>query len=117
MEEIDKRKEAIDLWLKDKSISEIGLKLSRSRQWVHKWIICYKANPDNEWFKSFSRAPRTVHPRITGELEEQIITFRQKLCGQKYSQTGATSIQYEFYKAGMDPPPVWTINRILRRNK
>jgi putative transposase len=116
MEEINKRKEAIDLWLKGKNINEIGLKLSRSRQWVHKWINRYNADRDNEWFKSFSRAPKTVHPMITRELEEQIINFRQMLCGQKYSQTGATSIQYEFYKAGMDPPPVWTINRILRRN-
>jgi len=116
MEEINKRKEAIDLWLKGKNINEIGLILNCSRQWVHKWINRYNANPDNEWFNSFSKAPKTVHPRITRELEEQIINFRQMLCGRKYSQTGATSIQYEFYKSGMDPPPVWTINRILRRN-
>jgi len=29
-EDIDKRNEAIELWLKVRSISEIGLKLSRS---------------------------------------------------------------------------------------
>jgi len=116
MEEINKRKEAIDLWLKGKKIKEISLKLNRSRQWVHKWINRYNASPDHEWFKSFSRSPKTNPKGITQELEEQVINFREKLCGQKYSQTGATSIQYEFYKSGIEPPPVWTINRILKRN-
>lgn len=116
MEEIEKRKEAIALWLSGKKNEEISVSIEKSRQWVHKWIKRFKANPDSEWFCSQSNAPKTVKSKVSMNEEQQIIHFRKALSGEKYAQTGAISIQYEFYRFGLEPPPVWTINRVLARN-
>ena len=44
------RQEAIRLYLQDISVSRISSQLSRSRQWVHKWILKYKNNPGYDWY-------------------------------------------------------------------
>lgn len=116
MEEIEKRKEAINLWLNGNSIEQIVKSVDRSRQWVHKWINRYKVDPDSEWFCSHSTAPKTMRSKISTDVEQQIVHFRKALSGEKYAQTGAISIQYEFFRLGIDPPQVWTINRVLSRN-
>lgn len=116
MEELDKRREAVALFLSGKKIAEIAATVNKSRQWVHKWINRHKLNPDSDWFCSQSTAPKTKKAKISLELEREIIHFRKSLTGEKYAQTGAISIQYEFYRFGKEPPPVWTINRVLAKH-
>jgi len=111
--EISKRKEAINQWLQGKKPAEIAINLNRTRQWVHKWIKRYKNCKDSLWYQSESRAPKSNPNKLSLKQEEFIIAFRKKLTGQKYAQIGAINIQYEFYRQGLEAPPIWTINRVL----
>jgi hypothetical protein len=110
------RKQAVELHLQGVSITDISLKLGRSRQWVHKWIKRYYQTKSDHWFESISTTPKQVSRKIQSGVEETIIRIRQDLQCQKYSQKGALSILYEFERIGMNPPSMATINRVLKRN-
>jgi transposase len=114
--EIAKRKQAINLWLSGKSPSLIAKDLGLTRQWVYKWIRRYKEHPKGKWYLSESRAPKSKSVKLSHEKEQLIIDIRNRLSWQKYAQVGAISIQYEFYQRGLEPPAVWTINRILSKH-
>jgi transposase InsO family protein len=49
-------------------------------------------------------------------MEQLIIKIRKKLESTKYAQTGAGVIAWELTKLDIEPPPVWTVNRVLKRN-
>jgi len=49
-------------------------------------------------------------------MEQLIIQIRRRLEETKYAQIGAGAIAWEFTKLNLEPPPVWTINRVLKRN-
>ncbi len=115
-EDILQRKEAVIRWLNGSPPALIAQSLGKTRQWVYKWIKRYKSFPDGDWSRSHSRAPKTVRSQISEEQERQIVRIRNNLLGRKYSQIGALSIQYEFYRLGLKSPPIWTINRVLAKN-
>jgi transposase-like protein len=106
-DEIVLRKQAVELYLQDTPIVEIAFKLGKTRQWVYKWIDRYKVG-DPDWFRSLSNAPKRPAKRISGKVEQTIITIRQNLKGQKYAQKGAL--------INIKPPSIATINRVLKRN-
>ena len=116
MNEIEQRKEAIRRFNSGESVTSISANLSRSRQWVYKWIKRYKINPDSDWYIEQTRVPHQVTRSYDEDLESRVLAFRKSLDKEKYAQIGALSIQYEFLRHRIDPPPVWTINRILSRH-
>ncbi len=115
-DELILRKQAVELYLQDYSISDIVHKLDRSRQWVHKWITRYRTKGGDEWFHSESTSPKQVHNKTSQKEEELVINVRKALEGRIYSQTGALSIMYEIERMGLQAPSIPTINRILKRN-
>jgi putative transposase len=114
--EIEVWKFALELFLSGESKSEIASKTGKTRQWVHKWIGRYKANPEGNWFESESRAPKSAPLKTAPQLEQDILEVRNRLEGTKYAQIGSVSIQYEFISRGFEAPETWTINRVLKRN-
>lgn len=115
-DELILRKQAVELYLQDVPISDIVLKLDRSRQWVHKWITRYRTKGGDDWFHSESTSPKQVHNKTSQKEEELVINVRKALEGRIYSQTGALSIMYEIKRMGLRAPSIPTINRILKRN-
>jgi len=110
------RQEAVRLHLQGESVLAVASKIDRTRQWVYKWIGRYEQNPQGNWYKSESNAPKQLNRKIDNTLEKSVITIRKNLQNKPYSQKGALSIMYEFERLGMKSPSLSTINRILRRN-
>lgn len=110
------RQEAIRLYLQNISVSLISRELSRSRQWVHKWIAKYKNNPSTDWYKSESRAPKRIANVTPSDIEKTIVKARKDLVSRQYSQQGAISILYELDRIKVKAPSISTINRILKKH-
>ena len=110
------RQEAIRLYLQNISVSRISSQLSRSRQWVHKWIAKHKINPSTDWYKSESRAPKRIANVTPSDIEKTIVKARKDLVSRQYSQQGAISILYELDRIKVKAPSISTINRILKKH-
>ncbi len=109
------RREAIQLYIGGKAPTELCCILGRSRPWFYKWLRRYQTG-DPKWYKDVSKAPHRVANKIPEDVEQQIVEVRSRLEKSKYSQIGALAIQWEMEKLGVDPPPSWTIDRILKRH-
>jgi transposase InsO family protein len=117
MDVYESRKQAISQYHAGAKISQIVRTLNKSRQWFYFWLKRYETyNGTGEWYKGYSKAPRSKPLKISDDIEQQVITARASLQQRRYAQTGAIAIQYEMYRQGLSPPPVWTINRILSRH-
>lgn len=116
MDEISLRKQAIVMHLSNHSPTEICRSLNKSRPWFYKWLNRYKQNSGGDWFIEQSRRPHHIYERIPQELETLIVQIRQKLQETTYAQIGAISIQWELQKLNIEPPPIWTIDRIISRH-
>jgi transposase len=116
MDTIEIRKKAILMYLHDVSMTDICKMLQCSRPSLYKWIKHYQSNPKGEWYTDYSRRPHTIHTSLDSELENLIIKIRCNLEKIPYAQIGAISIQWELKKLGIDIPPVWTINRIIKKH-
>lgn len=117
MSEIELRQEAVRRFLAGENTSDIGDSLRRSRQWVYNWVKRFTDNSeDPQWYEDKSRSPKRIWNKTPKEVEDQVLLARERLDNQIYAQKGAISIQYELRRLGIQPPPVWTINRILNRN-
>ena len=111
------RLKAIHFHLQNQSVSPIARQLSRSRQWVYKWISRYETTGSTEdWYKGVSKAPKTHSVRTSAVVEKAVINVRKHLASRPYSQQGAVSIMYELRHTGIQAPSISTINRILKRN-
>lgn len=111
------RQEAIRLYLQSISVSDISRQLSRSRQWVHKWIAKHKNNPSTDWYKAESRAPKKIVNITSSDIERTIVKIRKDLTTRQYSQQGAISILYELDRIKVKAPSISTINRILKKHE
>jgi putative transposase len=117
METYEKRKQAISLYKSGSKISHIVKLLKKSRQWFYFWLKRYNAfQGKGEWFNDEPKAPKSKPVKVSPDVEHQVICARRSLEKRRYSQTGAIAIQYEMHGSGVEPPPVWTINRILSRH-
>lgn len=117
MNEYDKRKQAIRRWLDGESVTEIVKSLGKTRRWFYNWLKRYQTSKaEEDWFRDRSRAPKTHPTKVAPSLEEQVVEARKRLEEKRMAQTGAVAISYELHRQGIDPPPVWTINRILARH-
>ncbi len=108
------RKEAIYRHLMGESPSWICRQLRKSRKWFYKWFKRYRGgNPD--WFKDQPKIAHHIANRTDEGTENLIVEVRNKLANIKCAQIGANAIQWEIKKLGIEPPPIWTINRVLKR--
>jgi len=116
MDEEKTRQEAIKLFQSGENVSEICRQLNKSRKWFYKWRKRFTSSPLGEWYKDESRAPKHIPNKRSQQIEQEILVVRKKLQLDKYAQTGAISIQYEFFNQGKAIPAVWTINRVLKEH-
>jgi putative transposase len=109
------RIKAIARYIKGEKPSSIYLDLGRSKSWFFKWLKRFREG--NElWYKDLSRAPKTVYRSTELYIEHLVTKIRKSFESTKYAQIGASAIGWELTKLKIEPPPVWTINRILKRN-
>ena len=112
--DLEKRKLAIERFLKGESPKYIYSDLKRSKEWFFKWLRRYKSG-DPDWYIDKSRAPKR-RPNQIHEIEKQrIISARMHLESEKFAQTGASAIKWELTKSGFTFPSDSTINRVLKR--
>ncbi len=109
------RMRAIELYKKNWKVTDICTTLNRSRNWFYKWLQRYNNN-DPQWFKEHSRAPKTKNSKTSIEIEALILQIRKHLLSQPYLQYGPQAIYYSIAQKGINPPPVWTIARVLKRH-
>ncbi len=109
------RVKAITKYIEGEKSSSIYSNLGRSKSWFFKWLKRFR-NGVELWYKDSSRAPKTVNKSVEANIEKLIINIRKRLENTKYAQIGASAIGWELTKLNIKPPPVWTINRILKRN-
>lgn len=117
MDKIKLRKHAIMMYLNGRRTVDICNTVNRNRPWFYKWLKRYQSNPKGDWFLEQSRRPHTIHTRINKDLENIVIQIRKELENTLYSQIGAISIQWELEKLNIELPPIWTINRIIKRHE
>ena len=108
------RIEAIKKYLAGDPPSLILKSLGRSNYWFFKWLSRFKSGDEN-WYKSLSRAPQNPYRSTEPKLEELIINIRKRLEDTPYAQIGAVAISWELQRLRVEPPPIWTIDRILKR--
>lgn len=99
----------------ERPAASIYRSLSRNRQWFYFWLKRYDPSDDN-WYKDRPRRNRVVHNKVNDELEVLVCNIRKRLVETKYAQIGALAIQWELRKLGIEPVPVPTINRIIKRH-
>jgi hypothetical protein len=116
MDDIEIRKQAIIMYLAHHNPTEICETLKKSRPWFYKWVKRYKANPKGDWFIEHSRRPQVIYRLIDKDIENLIIQVRKHLERTPYAQIGAISIQWELRKLHIEPPPIWTIDRIIKKH-
>jgi len=90
--------------------------LNQNRRWFYFWLNRYDPNDEN-WYKDKPKTLKVIHNKTAKETETLVCSVRNKLVNTKYAQIGALPIQWELKKLGLKPiPPIWTINRIIKRN-
>lgn len=109
------RVKAINRYLSEEEPFSIYEELRRSKSWFFKWLNRYQ-HGNSYWYKELSRAPKSPHRSLDDHMEQLIIQIRRRLEETKYAQIGAGAIAWELTKLNLEPPPVWTINRVLKRN-
>jgi transposase len=108
------RKGAIMDYVKGQPPKEIYTRLNRSKKWFFKWLKRYQTG-NVEWYKEYSRAPKSQARETPREQKELILGTRKRLEDQPFSQVGTSSIKWELHKLGLSFPSDRTINRILTR--
>lgn len=117
MNEYEKRKQAISRYQAGEKVTHIVAELGKSRRWFYNWLARWKDHKGpGDWFADRSRAPKTKPSKVAASLEQRVIDVRRQLERKGIAQTGAIAITYALRRQGVDPPPVWTINRILARH-
>ncbi len=111
------RQEAVRLYLQGMKPSRVCKELHRSRPWFYKWLRRYETAHNDLWFEELSRRPHTIQTKTVPEMEQLVVNIRRRLEKTSYAQIGAITIQWEIKRLGQEPPPVWTINRILKKHQ
>jgi putative transposase len=117
MDQRQLRIRAVRQCLRGEPVSAICRTVGKSRRWLYYWLRRYSPT-DKRWSHNRSRAPHHQARKIPQHIEHLVREVRGRLVQHKYAQRGAVAIQWELRQLGVDPlPPVWTINRIIRRLK
>ena len=115
MDESEIRKQAVSRYENGESPKQIYQSLGKSKKWFFKWLKRYKNDGEN-WSEELSRRPHQSKEKIEKAMEQAIIDTRVKLEKQLYAQIGALNIRRHLEKQGLVPPPISTINKVLKRN-
>jgi putative transposase len=99
----------------ERPTAKIYQSLKRNKQWFYFWLKRYNSNHEH-WYKDRPRCNKIIRNRTDAKAERFVCTIRAKLAATKYAQIGALAIQWEMQKLRVQPLPVWTINRIIRRH-
>lgn len=114
-QEYQKRIDAVKRYLSGEKPATIYKPLGKPKQWLWFWLKRYNPNDEN-WYKDRPKANKVIHGKIDPKIENLVCSIRGKLANTKYSQIGGLAIQWELERLGAEPVPIWTINRILKRN-
>jgi len=115
MDEREIREQAIRRYENGESPKEIYQSLGKSKAWFFKWLK--RSQLDGEdWAKDLSRRPHRTRRRIDKAMEQAVIETRKHLEKELYAQIGALNISWHLKQQGINPPPIVTINKILKRN-
>ena len=114
MDNLTKRKKAIEMYLKGTPFFDIITELKVSERWFYKWLKRYNSNPSGSWYEEESKRPKNIQSKYSDEQVEKVKRIRSQLLIDKYSQVGAVNIQYKLLEEN-ENIPVWVINRILKR--
>jgi transposase InsO family protein len=99
--------------LEGRNKSEVARDYGVSRRWVQKLVARYEREGEAA-FEPHSRRPRSNPRRVSAELEEAVVTWRKTLT-ETGLDAGAETIAFHLGEAGIAPPSVATIWRILTR--
>jgi len=118
--EAERRVEALNRYIAGERPTAICRQLGRSRTWFYKVIRRYQQY-GRPGLRDQSRAPHHQTRRIAAATEAAIVRLRETLTsGQepelRYSNIGAETIAAELDRAGITPPSLATINRVLHRH-
>ena len=116
MDERQLREEAIRRYENGESFKAICQYLGKSEAWFFKWLKRSQCDGEN-WAESKSRRPHQVPKQVDKTIEQAVIETRKKLEKELYSQIGAINISWHLSQQGITPPPIPTINKILKRNE
>lgn len=109
---IAQRIQAIRQKLAGKPVSAICRALGRSRDWFYRWWGRFQAEGPASLADRSHRPSRPPRP-IPLELEQAILTIRQRLAKQRYATCGAPSIARELAFLGYEQVSLRTIYRVL----
>ena len=116
MDEKQLREEAIRRYENGESPKEIYQSLGKSKAWFFKWLK--RSQHDGEtWAQSQSRRPHHIRTKVDKTMEQAVIDTRKDLEKELYAQIGAFNISWHLSQQGVTPPPIPTINKILKRNE
>lgn len=116
MSEKKLRQKAIRRYENGESPKEIYQSLNKSEAWFFKWLKRSQCDGEN-WAESKSRRPHHIHKKVDKNMERAVIDTRKDLEKELYAQIGAFNISWHLNQQGITPPPIPTINKILKRNK
>jgi hypothetical protein len=114
-EEYQKRIEAVRRYYSGQRANYIYKSLCKPKQWLYFWLKRYNPKDEN-WYKDKPKSNKIIHNKIDPKIENLVCNIRKRLSNTKYAQRGALAIQWELKRLGVKPIPIWTINRIIKRN-
>ncbi len=115
MNEKELREQAIRRYENGESPKEIYQSLGKGKTWFFKWLKRSQHN-GHDWSKDQSRRPHKTRDAIDNAMEQAIINARKELEKTLYAQIGAMSISWKLKEQGIEPPPLITINKVIKRN-
>ena len=113
--EIVQRIQASRRKLAGEPVSTACRALGHSRQWFYRWWGRYQQEGPSG-LADRSHGPQRPPGHIGLELEQAILTVRQRLCKQRYATIGAPSIARELEFLGDERVSLRTIYRVLRKH-
>jgi len=113
-DELQRRRQAMRLWLTDRPIQEILRRVQRSRAWLGKWRLRFQRKG---WrgLRSHSRRPRQHAGAIARRIVRLIVQTRRRLARQPVGLSGPRAIRRELRQLGLGKraPSLATIKRVL----
>src|SRR5712692_11792412 len=113
-DELQRRREAIRLWLNGTAPQEILRRVQRSHPWLSKWRKRFRLKG---WrgLRSRSRRPRHQAGAYSRRIVRLIVQTRRRLARQPVGLSGPRAIQRELRQLGLGKrtPSLATIKRVL----
>ena len=104
------RQLAVERFQRGESVEAICASSQRSKSWLYKWLK--RAQEAGDWYEDHSRRPHSGAVYAPAE-REVILTTRRRL-EDEGNFVSAQMIAWELEAAGIEPPSVSTIKRIIK---